>query len=294
MKTELTTTANSQNAALTEALATILAASSAQDGPNPILEALAKATGYELVAAKPATIKHRHNRCLTTSATKSNGQKKATAADPIRSVDDFHAIANYLRTHGNERNRQRNYTLYICGCTLGLRVGDLLRVTINDVFDLKTGEVRSHLSIINQKTNKRTKDLITPLAATAINELVTQIREEHAGVIDPTWPLFQSQRDTASGAITALNKSQVHRFLSEAAAACNVPGHISTHSMRKTYGYIANSTLSQAGVPAAQIMETLQAKFRHSDQATTMCYIGLQRDQMDATALSVDAALCGI
>ena len=46
MKTELTTTANSQNAALTEALATILAASSAQDGPNPILEALAKATGY--------------------------------------------------------------------------------------------------------------------------------------------------------------------------------------------------------------------------------------------------------
>ena len=83
-------------------------------------------------------------------------------------------------------------------------------------------------------------------------------------------------------------------MLTEAAKACEVQGHISTHSMRKTYGYAANSTLSQSGVPAAQIMETLQAKFRHSDQTTTMRYIGLQQEQIDATALSVDAALGGL
>ena len=292
-----------QNPAIAAALATIVndkdAAASilnllaAHAAANDTAHAATSAAGYQIVPATTAPApKRAHNRCTTLSPYKVNGQKKATAAQPIRTQDDFQAIANYLRTTGNARNRQRNYTVFVCGITLGLRVGDLLRLTIGDVYDIGAMTTRSHLTIINQKTHKRTTDMITPLAARAITALVDEIRTANNGALDPAWPLFQSQRGTRScGTITPLSESQVYRFLTKAAAACNISGHISTHSMRKTYGYVANSTLAQKGLPAAQIMETLQAKFHHSDQSTTMRYIGLQQEQIDATALAVDAML---
>lgn len=287
--------APADNESKIQALTTLLLRAKTQDERSVLIEALAEANNMNIVVGDAhKTPVRSHDRCLTLSPYKSNGARKATAAEPIRNQDDFRAIGNYLLTHGNERNRQRNYTLYICGITLGLRVGDLLNLTIGDVYDLAGASVRGHLQIINQKTHKRTTDLITPMAANAITDLVNEIRTAQSGVLDASWPLFQSQKWCRAGGMTKkLSKSQVYRFLTEAAEACEVQGHISTHSMRKTYGYAANSTLSQNGVPAAQIMETLQAKFRHSDQTTTMRYIGLQQEQIDATALSVDVALSG-
>lgn len=282
----ISTATTTQNPAVTAALATII---NDKQVASDLLALLASATGYQIV---PAAAKRAHNRCATLSPYKTNGQKKATAAEPLRNQDDFQSIANYLLTTGNTRNRQRNYTVFVCGITLGLRVGDLLRLTIGDVYDIQSASVRTHITIINQKTHKRTTDLITPLAARAITDLIEQIRSTNNGALDPAWPLFQSQRGTKScGSITPLSESQVYRFLTKAAVACNVRGHISTHSMRKTYGYVANSTLANQGMPAAQIMETLQAKFHHSDQGTTMRYIGLQQEQIDATAMAVDALL---
>lgn len=278
-----------------KAMASIIEASASSDGTNMLLEALAQANGYTIVKkAGTGAIKHKHDRCTTLSPYKRNGQKKATAAEPIRCQEDFQAMCSYILTHGNVRNRKRNYAIFICGITMGLRVGDLLRLTIGDVYDFNAGATYSHVTIINEKTHKRTSDMITPLASRAICDLVDQIREAQGGVLDPSWPLFQSQKWCRAGGATAkLSQSQVYRILTEAAAACGVQEHIGTHSMRKTYGYVANSTLANEGVPAAQIMETLQAKFRHSDQTTTMRYIGLQQEQIDATAMSVDAMLGG-
>lgn len=278
-----------------KAMASIIEASASSDGTNMLLEALAQANGYTIVKkAGAGAIKHKHDRCTTLSPYKRNGQKKATAAEPIRCQEDFQAMCSYILTHGNVRNRKRNYAIFICGITMGLRVGDLLRLTIGDVYDFNAGATYSHVTIINEKTHKRTSDMITPLASRAICDLVDQIREAQGGVLDPSWPLFQSQKWCRAGGATAkLSQSQVYRMLTEAAAACGVQEHIGTHSMRKTYGYVANSTLANEGVPAAQIMETLQAKFRHSDQTTTMRYIGLQQEQIDATAMSVDAMLGG-
>lgn len=278
---------------LFETFAALIQASAMPDGSNLLIEKLAEATGYTVVkqgSAKP--VSHKHDRCQTLSPYKTNGQPKATAADPIRSQEDFHAICDYLLNNGNVRNRLRNYTIFICGVTMGLRVGDLLRLTIGDVFSIEMNTTRQYVMIINEKTHKRTKDIITPMAASAISDLVDEIRENNSGVLDPQWPLFQSQKWCRAGGVTKkLSNSQVYRMLTNAAAACGVNGHIGTHSMRKTYGYVANSSLANEGIPAAQIMETLQAKFRHSDQTTTMRYIGLQQDQIDATALTVDSML---
>lgn len=278
---------------LINTMAALIQASAMPDGSNVILEALAQASGYTVVKSNGGAVRSRkHDCCQTLSPYKANGQAKATAADPIRTQEEFRAMREYLLNNGNARNRLRNYTIFICGITMGLRVGDLLRLTVGDVFCIEMNEPQQYVTLINQKTHKRTKDIITPMAASAIADLIEEMRENNKGVLDPQWPLFQSQKWCRAGGVTGnLSCSQVYRILTEAAEACGVQGHISTHSMRKTYGYIANNTLAYEGVPAAQIMETLQAKFRHSDQTTTMRYIGLQQEQIDATALSVDAML---
>lgn len=215
---------------------------------------------------------------------------KPTPAEPIRSREDFNAIANYLHTQGRPYNRQRNYTLFICGVTLGLRVGDLLRLTVDDVWDCEHNCPRRRVIIINEKTGKRTNDLITPLAAGAITTLIEEMRGRTMNVLKPGWPLFQSMR-SPKGVPQPLDETQVWRILNQAAKECGIKEHISTHSLRKTYGYAANHAMTEAGLPAGQVMETLQNKFHHSSQSITMRYIGLSQEQIDATAMAVDTVL---
>lgn len=294
--THMTPAAPAQDA-LVAALAQAIINAKATDGTNPLMEALVQATGYQIVPEviqdkKPT--KRRKDYCKTTSNKKENGQLKARPAEPLRSTDDIRAIGNYLLTHGNKRNRQRNYTLFICGITLGLRAGDIRQLKIGDVFDVATNSVLKHAQIINRKNHKRTNDLITPHAAQAINDLIDEIRRQQSGVLDPEWPLFQSQKWVHAGYMTEpVSKAQVYHIITEAAKACRVEGHISTHSMRKTYGLIAVEAADRGGLTTNQINEALQYKYRHSDQATTMRYIGVGQDQVDAMALCVDAALGG-
>lgn len=271
-------------------LAAYIQSATDENGRNALIEAIAAATGYKVVQENNKKL--RHDVCATLSPYKSNGAKKATPAEPIRSQDDFELLATYLRTHGHPYNRKRNYALFICGTTLGLRVSDLLRLTIDDVWDCNHNCPRRHAVIINKKTHKRTSDMITPLAAGAISDLIEEMRKRTVGVLKPGWPLFQSMH-SAKGVPQPLDEHQVWRILNDAAKECGIESHVSTHTMRKTYGYAANKTMTQAGIPAAQVMEALQNKFHHSSQSITMRYIGLGQEQIDAAALTVDAALSG-
>lgn len=214
---------------------------------------------------------------------KSNGVQKPTAADPFRSPMDFQAVANYLRGHG--QNRLRNYMLIIVGTTLGLRCGDLLRLKVGDVWDSQRGAVRSHVVLIEDKTNKRSTNVLTESARKAIGDYLKSAYKDEILADDP---LFCSRQRGADGKRRALDYTQVWRILTEAAKKTHVAGHIGTHSMRKTYGYSANKTMAEQGVPSAVVMETLQAKYKHSSQSTTLRYIGLEQDNIDAVAGIVD------
>ena len=219
---------------------------------------------------------------------KSNGVQKPTAADPFRSPMDFQAVANYLRGHG--QNRLRNYMLIIVGTTLGLRCGDLLRLKVGDVWDSQRGAGRSHVVLIEDKTNKRSANVLTESARRAISDYLKGVYKDEIFVDDP---LFCSRQRGADGKRRALDYTQVWRILTEAAKKTHVAGHIGTHSMRKTYGYSANKTMAEQGVPSAVVMETLQAKYKHSSQSTTLRYIGLEQDNIDVVAGIVDKWCAG-
>lgn len=209
----------------------------------------------------------------------STGVRKADAAEPIRSKDDFDRMCKALMTVGAEENHVRNYTLFIMGTTLGLRAGDLLKLKVEDLFT-EDGAPRDHLVVFEQKTGKQTKNKITALAK---NALETYAAQYPAQIKKPALPVFFGKNKGEH-----MTRANAYNILKLAGASVGLD--VSTHTMRKTYGYMANKA-AQANGTAGEALETLQMKYKHSDQRITMIYAGIGQDRIDALADSVDNIL---
>lgn len=220
----------------------------------------------------------------------SDGRPKGRAADPLKSSDEFQAIKEYI-LNSKSKYRIRNYTLIAVGCTLGLRYSDLARLIVRDVFE-KDGSVRDYVELFEKKTGKRSKNAITPVAREAL-ELYRDERFPDGEFTLKTLsePLFCSRKSNSDGTPRAITIVQAYRILQDAAQGANIKQHISTHSLRKTYGYMARKGAAESGVNEGSVMDLLQSKFKHSDQRVTMHYIGVEQEEIDSLALIVDSGL---
>lgn len=204
----------------------------------------------------------------STSLYKSNGVLKASAADPIRSLSDIYAIQQYFLSH----NKIRNYTIFTLGILFGLRAGDLLSLRMSHIM-LPDGRFKSHCDLIESKTRKFNNPAITP----EIRQILTNYIEQCCPHYNYNDPLFRSNKDNDDGTPRAITITQLNRVLKKAASACNVPGHISSHSLRKTFAYhmIKSNPDSDAAKFAVQTM------LNHADFKTTLSYCGITQDEVD-------------
>lgn len=217
-------------------------------------------------AQKKEKVKRRRTNSMYTRS----GRKKATPADPIRSKEDFQKIVSYFETCGKPKFRMRNKTLFVLGCSAGVRCGDLLNLKTEDVYT-KNGKVRKHIEIIEQKTGKRNVCKIPAMAAEALNKYM---QEQHFNVDGETY-LFVSQKQGKP-----LTVKSVYQILKDAGHACNIDYELSTHTMRKTYAMAALKSAERDG-DAGQTLEMLQMKLNHSDARITMRYCKAAQDKMD-------------
>ena len=205
----------------------------------------------------------------TTSLYKTNGVLKASAADPIRSLADIHAIQQYFLAN----DQIRNYTLFTLGILFGLRAGDLLSLRIHHVM-LPDGRFKSHCDLIESKTRKFNNPAITP----EIREIITNYLVTRTDDYTLDSPLFVSRnRDRKTGLPKPITLAMLNHMLKDAAKACNVPGHISSHSLRKTFAYhmIKSNPDSDAAKFAVQTM------LNHADFKTTLTYCGITQEEVD-------------
>lgn len=204
----------------------------------------------------------------TTSLLKSDGIPKASAADPIRSLADLHAMQQYFL----QRNKRRDYTMLTIGVLFGLRAGDLLSLRIYHVLE-PDGRFKSHCDLIESKTRKFNNPAITPQAQEILAAYINECRPGCA--YDD--PLFVSRKRDTDDSPRPITISQLNRILKAAAKACGVQGHISSHSLRKTFAYhmIKSNPDSDAAKFAVQQM------LNHSEFKTTLSYCGITQDEMD-------------
>ncbi|CUH97401.1 hypothetical protein P22_3530 [Propionispora sp. 2/2-37] len=180
--------------------------------------------------------------------------------EPIRDKKQLENMKRYLK----EQNL-RDWLLFTLGINSGLRISDLLKLTIEDV------KGKDRISLREQKTGK-TKDF--PLSDTckkAIAEYLKSI-DQTEGI------LFASRKGKGSKGTGAISRQQAYDILNKAAREVGVINKkndisIGTHTLRKTFGYWAY----KAGYDITKIQKLLN----HSAPSVTLAYIGITKDQLD-------------
>lgn len=171
--------------------------------------------------------------------------------EAVKSKEDIITIHTLLKKHGS----QDFADIWKLGINVALRISDLLSINAGHI-NLE----RRELVLVESKTGK--KRLIR-LNETSVNI----IKRRHADYPDDVY-LFQSHSRRGRSACKPINRSSVARKFKEIGDIVGI--NLSTHSMRKTRGYMMHN----AGVSIEQIARVLN----HTSTSTTMVYIGLTKE----------------
>lgn len=188
----------------------------------------------------------------------SRGIPKPVEVEPIKKVKDIEKIKQYL----NGKKNRRDYMLFVVGINVGLRAGDLLELKVKEVSDGR--RINDSVLIQEQKTGKMREFTLNKSAKEAIQYYLDGKNE-----YNPEDYLFRSQK---GGHITV---QATHKIIKSLLRDLNIKGNFGTHSLRKTFGYhvfITNAKINPMTLP------TLQKIFNHSNQATTLRYIGITKE----------------
>lgn len=192
-----------------------------------------------------------------------------STTQPIRDRQKLEDFKTYYQI---QKPNMRNYTIIVVGLNTALRISDILHLTYDDVY--QDNKVQEHITIRERKTGKENRILLNrevQLALASYREEL--IRSEMFRNGNPY--LFPSPRRTDA----TLSRSQAYRMVIAAARAVGIEGHISCHSLRKTFGYHA---WKQGSDPVV-----IMVIFNHSSLSITKRYLCIEQDDKDAVYRSV-------
>lgn len=182
--------------------------------------------------------------------------------EPIKSLRDIAKMKKYFKSN----NRHRDYMLFVMGINVGLRISDLLKLKICDVWH--SGEISKELIIKEQKTNK--------IRTVKLNGAVEEAIMFYINSLNPSFAetdyLFKSRKGDK-----ALTKESCHRIISNTTKELGIKGNYGTHSLRKTFAY----QLYMANSDKVMILEYLMKLLNHSSQSMTLRYIGLEKETLN-------------
>lgn len=170
---------------------------------------------------------------------------------PIRDKDKIESMKNELLKTGS-----RNYMIFVIGINTGLRISDILRLTVSDVKN------KTHIIMKEQKTSKVKRFLINSSLRQEIDKYIINMADEDY--------LFKSTR----GENLPITRVQAYRILRQAAEKCQLE-EIGSHSLRKTFGFWHYKQYKDVAI--------LQDIFNHSAPSVTLRYIGINDDIKDNT-----------
>ncbi|WP_083642919.1 tyrosine-type recombinase/integrase [Christiangramia flava] len=140
--------------------------------------------------------------------------------------------------------------LIICGVNLGLRISDLLELTF--------GELRHSEIDIKEKKTGKTRTL-------SINENIHQALQYFKGE-NPNFKAFRSRKGTI------YSTQHVNRLIKQYFSG----KHISSHSLRKTFGRRVYNNNGRSEDALMYLMEL----FNHSSMSLTKKYLGIRQQEL--------------
>jgi len=174
---------------------------------------------------------------------------------PIRDKQTIEKIKNILKA-----GLYRDYLLFVTGINTGLRISDILNLKVSDVKD------KSHILIVEKKTNKPKRIVINPMLREALEIYI-------ADKSDNTY-LFESR----IGNNQPLQRIRAYHIINDVCKKVGILDQTGTHTLRKTFGYHHYQQHKDIAV--------LQDIFNHSAPSITLRYIGLTADIVDQTIMN--------
>lgn len=212
---------------------------------------------------------------------------KARASEPFHSVEDYQKVVNYLlkaprkneNTTDVQWQRIRDALMVVMGCTVALRISDLLNLTIWQVVD-ENGNIRDTIeNVREQKTDKRNRAIpITQETKKFLYAFLDSLPE-----YKKTDYIFRSPKANGNGEYV-LTKQQAHRIIQNAARAVGIPYHVGTHTLRKTCGTFAYEL-------DPKNLNTIQYMYNHENSAMTQRYIGTMKQHREEMVNAVSQIL---
>jgi integrase len=167
---------------------------------------------------------------------------------PIQNIKDIQSIKTYLS------EKPRDLLLFTLGINNGIRVGDLLKLKVSDVKNLKPGDS------IQIKESKTKKDNVLSVNKEVHKALRHFLNTQNLNDNDY---LFKSRNNDQS-----LTVMTVNRMVKSWCKAINLSGNYGAHTLRKTFGYIQRTKFGVG-------FEVLCRRFNHSSPSITMRYLGI-------------------
>jgi len=188
------------------------------------------------------------------------------AVNPL-TAEDIERAKEYFLTK-EERysaNNLRDYTLFIVGINVWLRISDLVKFQIHHLFDQEGNMVDSFV-IHEQKTSKITEVVInTPAKEAIVNLLNTKDNWDAEDY------LFQNYRTKEP-----LTRNAAWRIMKKAEEALGLDYSIGTHTLRKT----GASQAIQKNPDNNTVLYMVQERLNHSRPEITMRYVKQHRKIM--------------
>lgn len=195
------------------------------------------------------------------------------AADPIKDMQDIFRISEFLIS----QKRYRDNMLFIVGINFGLRVSDLLVLRFSDIINTDCS-FKDTFAILEKKTSNTRKVKKNRYISinTAVVEAITLFLENTPGVRLSDY-LFRSESNRGKNSNSPLRRESVDRILKGIAQDLHLDMHMSTHTLRKTFGL--HQMVMSGNDPRKLLL--LQKIFGHSTAAMTLEYIGITSDEIE-------------
>jgi integrase len=180
--------------------------------------------------------------------------------EPIRDTKDIESIKKLLS------NDTRDLLLFCLGINNGLRCGDLLKLRVQDVKNLKPGET---FTIREQKTGKTNIVMVNKSTHKILKEYLEQVKPEDGDY------LFKSRK----GNNQPLSVGTVNGMVKEWGRSINLRYNVGSHTMRKTFGYVQRTKFGVG-------WEILCKRFNHSSPSITMRYLGIEDKEVNSILMN--------
>lgn len=210
---------------------------------------------------------------------KSNGVIKAQAAESIRSYDDFRDIQAYFLLRG----KIRDWCLWTVGVACGLRISDLLSLQFKNVLS-PTNSFYDRFLMYEKKTGKLNNVLITEAVIFAFSKYFNSM----GWTFDRDDFIFSSNKGKGK---EPMAPEYAWRIISRASRELELPIHVGSHTMRKSFANIV-ACVDDTTVDMNTIMK-VQGLLNHSDQKTTMRYLGSFQNMYDNARRAVSDFVLG-